>query len=137
MKVYGLDHINGKKYACKIVKETKCFYTFEILNYYSDGGSAIERTHKNTMYVSYMHVSFHIEEAEQEIVETPIIKTASLIACNEEMRPSRKIVEALAVAIDVNYVKDEIIFDFKDGSVLRTYENSSGERLFLSQDKRA
>ena len=57
----------GHRYIAKIIKETKCYYTIEIKGYYTNGNSLVERIHKNTMYIDYMHMKFYyIEQTEDQ-----------------------------------------------------------------------
>ncbi len=62
MKIKASDLTNGKQYDCKIVKETTCYYTVDVLGYYTNGHDCVVRIHKNTMYIDHMHLSFFIVE---------------------------------------------------------------------------
>lgn len=57
-----IDLCSGRSEIGKVIKETKCYYTIKVKGYYSNGNSLIERVHKNTMHIDYMHLSFSIIE---------------------------------------------------------------------------
>ncbi len=54
----ALELRTGRAHTAKIIKETKCYYTIEIKNYYLNGNSLVERIHKNTMYIDYLDITF-------------------------------------------------------------------------------
>lgn len=58
-----ISQTTGKSLPAKVIKETKCYYTFEVANYYSNGKSLVERVHKNTMFIEWLFLQFvEVEE---------------------------------------------------------------------------
>ncbi len=54
----ALERRTGRGHTAKIIRETKCYYTIEIENYYFNGNSLVERIHKNTMHIDYLDIKF-------------------------------------------------------------------------------